>query len=247
MSGSYGYNDFEAILESSDFGWFMEEYGLMILGILGIILLTALLFGLLTYILSSVGLYTIAKRRGIENPWMAWIPMANYWTMGCISDQYQYVVNGKVRNKRKTLLILAVAPTVFSFISGIIQTVTTTISIGIGESMAGSLIVSVIIALANAGLSLAMMIVYFITLNDIYNSCSARNGTVFLVLSILFSVLVPFFFFALRKKDGGMPPRREPVVNPAYQQSPAFIPPVAPVDVPPVPEVPAADEQQEFL
>ena len=115
MSGSYGYNDFEAILESSDFGWFMEEYGLMILGILGIILLTALLFGLLTYILSSVGLYTIAKRRGIENPWMAWIPMANYWTMGCISDQYQYVVNGKVRNKRKTLLILAVAPTVFSF------------------------------------------------------------------------------------------------------------------------------------
>ena len=113
--------------------------------------------------------------------------------------------------------------------------------------MAGSLIVSVIIALANAGLSLAMMIVYFITLNDIYNSCSARNGTVFLVLSILFSVLVPFFFFALRKKDGGMPPRREPVVNPAYQQSPVFIPPVAPADVPPVPEVPAADEQQEFL
>ena len=247
MSGSYGYNDFEAILESSDFGWFMEEYGLMILGILGIILLTALLFGLLTYILSSVGLYTIAKRRGIKNPGLAWVPVANYWIIGCISDQYQYVVNGKVHNKRKTLLLLYLIPVALSFVSSIVNSVAAVVAAGTGSDSLAVLGVSLIFSLIQMGVNLAGIIVYYIALNDIYHSCSAHNGTVFLVLSIIFPALIPFFFFALRKKDGGMPPRREPVVNPVYQQSPVFIPPVAPADVPPVPEVPAADEQQEFL
>lgn len=244
MSGSYGYNDFEAILESSDFGWFMEEYGLMILGVLGIIILVVLLFSLVTYILSSVGLYTIAKRRGIDNPWLAWIPVANYWTMGCISDQYQYVVNGKVRNKRKVLVFLAAAPTVIGIISNLVSTVTAVASLGAGEEMfAAGLVGSTIFSLVSAGLSFAMLIVYYITLNDIYNSCSAQNGTVLLVLSIIFPVLVSFFFFALRKKDGGMPPRRDQVVNPVYQPAPAFAPPAAPTNVPPTPD----EQRQEFL
>ncbi len=29
------------------------------------------------YILSSLGFYTLAKRRGIRHPWLSWIPVAN--------------------------------------------------------------------------------------------------------------------------------------------------------------------------
>lgn len=58
------------------------------------------------YVLTALALYTIAKRRGIKHPWLAWIPVADMWLLGCISDQYHYVVKGQVNNRRKTMLTL---------------------------------------------------------------------------------------------------------------------------------------------
>ena len=40
------------------------------------------LIGIATYVLSALGLYTIAKRRGLNHPWLAWIPVASAWTVG---------------------------------------------------------------------------------------------------------------------------------------------------------------------
>ena len=60
------------------------------------------------YVFQSIGLYTIAKRRGIANPGLAWVPVAYSWILGSVSDQYQYVVRGKVCNRRKILLGLAI-------------------------------------------------------------------------------------------------------------------------------------------
>ena len=65
--------------------------------------------GLLVYILQAWALYTIAQRRGINKPWLAWIPVVNVWILGSISDQYQYVVKKQVKNKRKVLLGLNIA------------------------------------------------------------------------------------------------------------------------------------------
>ena len=59
-----------------------------------------------SYVLQSVSLHTIAKRRGIHKPWLSWLPIGEMWIVGCISDQYQYVVKGRVKNKRKALLVL---------------------------------------------------------------------------------------------------------------------------------------------
>ena len=53
------------------------------------------LIGIATYVLSALGLYTIAKRRGLNHPWLAWIPVASAWIVGSLSDQYRYVVNGE--------------------------------------------------------------------------------------------------------------------------------------------------------
>ena len=61
-----------------------------------------------TYVLHALSLYSIANRRGIRRPWLSWIPVGSTWILGCISDQYQYVVKGKVRNKRKALLVLEI-------------------------------------------------------------------------------------------------------------------------------------------
>lgn len=55
---------------------------LMAMGI-GVVLVF-LLIGLVFYCLKSVGLYTLAKNRGIENPWLAWIPIADLYIMGML-------------------------------------------------------------------------------------------------------------------------------------------------------------------
>ena len=91
---------------------FMLEFGLAFLGVAIVVLLVVLAVALLGYVLGSIGIYTIAKRRGIHNPWLAWLPVGNHWIIGCISDQYQYVVKEKVRNKRKVLLILNIVSVV---------------------------------------------------------------------------------------------------------------------------------------
>lgn len=70
--------------------------------------LGSMVIGLVAYVLMAVGLYTIAKRRGIRNSWLAWIPVANYWLLGCISDQYQYVAKGQNKSRRKLLLTLSI-------------------------------------------------------------------------------------------------------------------------------------------
>ena len=44
---------------------------------------------IVSYVLLAWGLFTIAKRRGINKPWLAWIPVVNVWMLGCISDQYR--------------------------------------------------------------------------------------------------------------------------------------------------------------
>lgn len=42
------------------------------------------LIGLGFYILKSLGLYALANNRGIENPWLAWIPVADLYIMGML-------------------------------------------------------------------------------------------------------------------------------------------------------------------
>ena len=52
------------------------------------------LMGIAAYVLTALALYTIAKRRGLNHPWLAWIPVASAWILGSLSDQYRYVVRG---------------------------------------------------------------------------------------------------------------------------------------------------------
>ena len=186
-------------------------------------------FGIATYVLRALGLYTIAKRRGINHPWMGWVPVLDLWVLGCISDQYQYVVKGKDKNKRKWLLglniALAVVYIVFFVFCGIavagVVTGTTgglqeeqllTALMGPAAGLAICLIPLVIIAIA-------CTVIRYVAFYDLYTSCNPQNNVLFLVLSIFFSVTEPFFVFFIRNKDEGMPPRRQPQYVPEAEQT----------------------------
>lgn len=179
------------------------------------ILLLILLYSVAVYVLQSLGMYTIANRRGIHNPWLAWIPVANVWTLGSISDQYQYVAKGKVRNRRKILLGLNIALIVLTIAFFAVYMVTifslvekTMISepdmmdvIGPLLTILGAFLVLMVVAIIQT-------VFVYIAYYDLFASCNPENAVLFLVLGIFFSFLLPYFVFFSRKKDLGMPPRK---------------------------------------
>ena len=55
-------------------------------GVLIVAAILIVLINIVLYVIKSLGLYTIAKRRGIHHPGLAWVPIANTWILGSISD-----------------------------------------------------------------------------------------------------------------------------------------------------------------
>lgn len=78
---------------------------------------TVNLVSVAVYVLQAIGLYTIAKRRGIRHAWLAWVPVGFVWILGSISDDFKARLTGKLRNKRKVLLVLTVVLWVLSFLT----------------------------------------------------------------------------------------------------------------------------------
>ena len=189
-------------------------------------------FGILSYVLQSIGMYSIAKRRTIRHSWLAWLPIGNMWLLGSISDQYQYVAKGKVRSRRKVLLGLSIAINALSIPSGL--SYIAMLITGFAENAVGGFAVSAVFgslfSLALSVVTIIAMVFQYMATYDLYVSCDPGNATLYLVLSIIFPVTMPFLIFACRGKDLGMPPRRAP-------QSPAPTAPAAPA----APAVPAVD------
>lgn len=182
------------------------------------------ILGIVGYVFMALGLYTIAQRRGIKNPWLSWIPVVNCWIIGSLSDQYRYVVKGEVKNKRKTLLILNIITWIISaaMIVILIVMVAGVAKGAIGgapeeemlETVFGPLLGILGLCLPLAGVGIATAVVHYMAMYDIYTSCTPKNNVIFLVLSIFFSVAEPFFVFFTRNRDDGMPPRRQ---EPVYE------------------------------
>lgn len=182
----------------------METFAIgLVLTVFGVMLIYALLL----YVFQSVSLYTIASRRGIRYPGLAWVPVANMWILGSISDQYHYANYRLIRNRRKLLLGLAIGQLVCSIASCFLSIQMQNISGGSIADIYASTTIFLIWELGVAALSIVSFVFVFICQYNLYKSCNPNTATVFLVLSILFG-LYPFFFFADRNKDLGMPPRR---------------------------------------
>ena len=183
------------------------------------------LISIAVYVFTALGLYTLAQRRGLRNPWLAWVPVANVWILGSLSDQYRYVVRGQVRSKRKALLTL----NIISAVMGLVMTVVIVAAVircvfsfrGASETeivnaLMGSIMGVLALCVPWAGVAIASAVLSYMALYDIYTSCDPANNTVYLVLSILFGFTQAIFLFLCRNRDDGMPPRRD--TQPQYRQ-----------------------------
>ena len=214
-------------------------------------MLMSLAFSVAVYVLNSLGLYTIAQRRGIRKPWLAWVPIGNAWLLGSISDQYQYLVKGKVTTRRKMMLGLSI--TLFAvYIVWIIAMIVGIIASELGGGEAAGAALTMFIGLFGIiAAAIALTVYQYLSCYDLYRSCERTNGVLYLILSILFSGIIPFLVFACRKKDEGMPPRKRPTPQPVQaepeMQQPVQVEPDVPEPVQTVPEEtcePAQEESQ---
>lgn len=209
-----------------DYSYAMEEG----LGILSSLIsgIPSLVLTVASYVLTALALYAVAKRRGISKPWLAWIPVADAWLLGSISDQYRYVVKGQNKAKRKALLTLNIIMCVlyvvfFVVIVAMLVKMVSAFAYSydeeqLVEALFKFLFMILGLALPMLGVSIAYQIIYFMALYDVYTSMDPGNNVLFLVLSIIFNVTEPFFLFFNRNKDLGMPPRRpEPVCIPPQE------------------------------
>ena len=207
------YPDFEAISQGAG----------VVAGFLGILLggwVLSMGVGVVLYVLRALGLYTIAQRRELKHPWMAFLPLTDLWILGSISDQYQYVSQGLVRSRRKVLVGLGIAALVISlvcacgYVAGIVrlmmnlpqleQMTQQQVTSGLLASLGGPLIAFGVMAV----LALISTVLQYVCLYHLFASCRPGQKELFLVLSILIPVSVPILIFACRNQDRGMPPRR---------------------------------------
>ena len=204
---------FESITPAETARWVTEFYFVVFL-----ISFASQAFSTALYVLESVGVYSIAKRRQIRKPWLAWFPVANLWLQGSISDQYQYVVKGKVRSRRKIMLILGIALVILTifYIGSAFSTLLEMIlriaefdgSLGRIGQMAPQFITMGVLAVATLILSIVLSVFQWMSLYDLYSSCIPKHNMLFLILSIFIGATQPFFIFFNREKDEGMPPRK---------------------------------------
>ncbi len=189
----------------------------------------SVLFGIVSYVFSALALYAIAVRRGLNKPWLSWIPVLNAWIVGSLSDQYRYVVKGENKSKRKLLLALEIAAVLLTIALLITGGILFFDAMGLayrgvsGPEVLDTVlvpgIVMLVLVLPLSVVSITGAVIYYMALYDVYKSLDPDNCALFLVLSILFRVTEPFFLFFNRNKDLGMPPRRP---------EPGYVPPREP-------------------
>lgn len=212
------------------------------------IYLLAIVWSIAAYVLQGLGMYTIAKRRQIRHPWMAWVPVLSTYLLGCVSDQYQHIVNKRTTKRRVVLLVcmilfllVYIGFCVSSF--GMMFEMIDSPEIMGGYASDEQLMEAVLApVLSIIGLSFVMTIVVivlavfeYVALYDLYASCWPNCKVGFLLLSIFLGVATPILVFICRKKDEGM----VPVQHPVYPQ---YAPP-APQAETPAPQQPAEDKE----
>lgn len=167
--------------------------------------------GIAIYLLESISVYKMAKSAEIKNPWLAFIPVANDWVFGTLAEKY------KKKNGTKSarfgiilpvlegiVLIEAIALTIFTVISikeitgYALDAVNTSAEMAPEQFM--SLIPVIILYFALMAVAIAYAVVFFIALWRVYSSFDKSNATLYIVLSVIFTISVPIILFIIRNR-----------------------------------------------
>lgn len=178
--------------------------------ILGTALIISLIVSavfLVIYILNAIGLYKMAKNRGMSEAWLAWIPVLNSYVIGNLACPMNF--SGKRRNKFGTVLLtLKLIVTLFG-LAGFFALCTIDWRMVLSRSNAGSVplfmpaaasFILIFSLLIDSLCGIVYSVFEYIAYYHLFSHYDKKNGVLYLVLSIVISGIAPIFVFALRNK-----------------------------------------------
>lgn len=137
------------------------------------------IIAIISYIFQALAWYTVAKKRNIEYPWLAWIPVANFYTIGKVGD-YFFAKKGNSYNFAVINLIVMAVGTSFSGISG-------------GKGGFFGIVGNICIV--------AAVVLEYICIYKFLKGVNPQKAVLMLVLGIIFSIAMPFILFSQKDKD----------------------------------------------
>lgn len=185
----------------------MYDVATVFTGVYLVIYAISMALSIAFYVLQSLGYHTLAKRRGIANPWLAWLPIGNAYIMGAVADDYNIKARNVKTNYRKILLYLLIAvfalavmlyPILFVGVFSAIEADSAELGLGV-------LFTVIIISILLLAVAVTACVFEYISIYRILQSCTPKNAIVYFLLGIFISGTLPFFIFFLRNKDEGMP------------------------------------------
>lgn len=142
-----------------------------LLVILGGLLIFALILAAVLYLVGAIGLCGMGKNAGIEESWLAFIPILQGYVWGKIIKEIKianYVIP-------KAEIVLPVSSLTFGLF---------------GNGIIGSL------------LCLCAVVINIVALYQLYSLYKKPNEvSLYMVISIIFPIAIPFIFFSLRDKS----------------------------------------------
>jgi len=142
-----------------------------VLAFIGSFFIFFFILALASYFLAAIGLYSMAQKRGIENAWIAWIPVVQLYIIGRLIGTL-HIGSYEVPQPELVLPGIAVAGSVLSNIP-----------------LIGGLI------------GIASLVVNLFALHKLYTIYRPDQATLYLVVSILLPFMGPVFLFIMRNDE----------------------------------------------
>ncbi len=235
---------------------YMESTLIGIMMILFIIMLVCAIFALLSYILKGIGMYTMAKRQGMDYAWLAFIPFARTYLHGELAGSIR-LKNKSIQNPGIWLLAL---PFLYGAVSSLLNAILWFVGVGSmtkifqsaflpygrvnlsGGAVMGIVVLVLIFSVVSLGYTAVYKTFGVLVNHQILERFTTKNmSIVHAVLSTMIPLYESICFFAMRNHPFN--PGMEPPAPRPFMQSPppdtyyrGPVPPVPPV--PPTPSVP---------
>ena len=177
-------------------------------------------YGAYAYIGMGLGGFRMARKIGMTNPWMFWIPMANVYAMGNLADQQAALCEGRSTAFRKKMLawniviicaamlfVIAMIPIlVVATVYGTMdENGTVTIPEAYMEDLVGPSLFFLFSFLVLLVLSVIYLVVYYKVLYRIFKLYAPDGAVGLLILSIFVNAAIPAVFLILSGKEPALP------------------------------------------
>ncbi len=242
---------------------YMESTLIGIMMIFFIIMLVCAIFGLLSYILKGIGMYTMAKRQGMDYAWLAFIPFARTYLHGELAGSIR-LKNKSIQNPGIWLLAL---PFLYGAVSSLLNAILWFVGVGSltkifqnaflpygrvnlsGGAVMGIVVLVLIFSVISLGYTAVYKTFGVLVNHQILERFTTKNmSIVHAVLSTMIPLYESICFFVMRNhpfNPGMEPPAPRPFMQSpppdTYYRGPVPPPepPVSPTpSTPPVPPAP---------